>query len=267
MNSIYDYAFSKCVYLSELNVGLNKLKKVSRFAFNGGAYLRRLVLSNNLHISSIESYAFESLSQLEYLTLGMNTNLKELKENDFYGLANLKILDLSECQLKWIDKKAFVHLLKLEELYMSMYIADDKKISLFSIDSFTVMPSLKLAIIIRSQITHINSFGNWTKLERLILSSNEFLVYINPEALLKLTALTSISLCENNVNLNFAPFNSTTCRDLDFIRNKSHALIKAQKTPKRVRPRPRNEAAQRQIKRGFSSECSLFLLLVFYFLF
>ena len=125
--------------LEEIHINNCKLYQISSYTFVNSNILNIINLSNNILLKDIEIKAFigccrtthidlsncnletidkhmfknDELNKLIEINLSFNRNLQKIKKNSFSYLHELNYINLSNCNLKIIEKNAFKHL----ELY------------------------------------------------------------------------------------------------------------------------------------------------------
>ena len=135
-------------------------------------------------------------SQLEWLIL-THGQIKFIEKNNiFLGLENLKILDLSNNQIRLIDKHLFKSLHLLTHLYLN-----DNNVSSLHKETFAHLKSLIKIDLSFNQIKHLpkTTFHNLENLKELSLNNNQ-LKEINKSAFHGLFRLQKLNLGFNQLN-------------------------------------------------------------------
>lgn len=117
MTEIEDFSFRNATRLQDLNLGYNKITKISEFTF-AGADLVSLSLEVN-EITEVAPGAFDYFPHLETLRLSSN-KISALDAKIFAMLSNLKLLRLNTNPLTHIDPQMFVHNQRLSDLGLAM---------------------------------------------------------------------------------------------------------------------------------------------------
>ncbi|XP_071953721.1 uncharacterized protein [Antedon mediterranea] len=102
--------------LKSINLGGNRIQKLTSCIFTGLDDLETLNLSNN-KITTICDYSFRNSTRLKVLYLQMN-DIKYLRRNHFKGLEKLQLLNISDNGIRQIDSRTFEDLSNLKELYL-----------------------------------------------------------------------------------------------------------------------------------------------------
>ncbi|XP_027033294.2 follicle-stimulating hormone receptor isoform X1 [Tachysurus fulvidraco] len=146
--------------------------------------LKRIMVSENGVLQSIEAYAFANLTKLEEITITKSKNLVRMDRNTFWGLPRLRYLTISNTGLTVlpdfsnVQSAAFEFLFDLED---NMHIQVIPSNAFVGLTSGTIT-ELRLT---KNGITEvdINAF-NGTKIEKLFLMGNQQLKRIHNYAFL-----------------------------------------------------------------------------------
>ncbi len=204
--------------LRTVDLSFNRLLNVDRCLFNGlEKTLTSLDLSRNqlltqicsfqgldsletlnlsfLQISNVHADAFSDLVRLQQLYLSHNYSLSKLGKGVFNSLSRLATLDLSNCELPWLDRDVFSALKSLESLSIG-----GNQFESLPTGVFNGLVNLRSLDASSNLITSLPEclFNDLTSLAVINLSNN-CLRSLVPKTFSRLTKLSSLLLSDNRL--------------------------------------------------------------------
>uniref|UniRef100_A0A1I8MPZ4 LRRCT domain-containing protein n=1 Tax=Musca domestica TaxID=7370 RepID=A0A1I8MPZ4_MUSDO len=160
------YAFQGLPQLRVLSLSYNRLRSLDDTVFIGSYRLELLHLQEN-QLMQLDERCFLPLSELRNLNLQAN-KLSSISDNLFSNNSKLEQLDLSRNTIRSIAPGAFEVQKSLEYLDLSSNALNDMSISLAN------LLSLKDIDLSYNQITHINTevIASWRQVVEIRLSNN-----------------------------------------------------------------------------------------------
>ena len=118
IRNISAYQFSSLYNLYKLDLSNNQLTVIKKDTFYGLQNLRILVLSGNMHLTTLQAGSFIGLSRLPSLRL-RDLGILDIEVGTFKGLKAIRQLDISQNDIGKLPEDVFQELGKLTDLNIS----------------------------------------------------------------------------------------------------------------------------------------------------
>ncbi|XP_033640458.1 leucine-rich repeat-containing protein 15-like [Asterias rubens] len=195
--------------ITYLDIEMNSMTNISRFAFNSNSRLDTLYAQFNL-LTIIYTNNFAGAPNLRQLFLN-NNSISEVERGAFDGNPNLEVLFLSSNHISKLYSDSFQELTKLVYLFI-----ENNSLSFIPDDTFKGLTKLKHLSLGQNKLTNINSqmFEDLKNLRTLKLFSNRIISISLPDELPNLKHLDLFDNALKNID------NLTCFFDIMNVRNR-----------------------------------------------
>ncbi|KAM4526521.1 follicle-stimulating hormone receptor [Fundulus diaphanus] len=201
IKEIQQHAFINLQHLSKLRILQNNiLQSIGESAFAGLPQLSDVWISENLALETIKAFAFSNLPKLTDIEITKSKHLRSIHPDAFRNIVNLQRLTISNTGLRIFPDLSKIHSAAQDFLFD---LQDNINIETVPANAFRGLCTKTITEIrlTRNGIKEVASDAfNGTKMYRLLLSGNEQLTHISPDAFAGSSALVMLDVSHTAVS-------------------------------------------------------------------